>query len=312
MDFLTAFKKAKQERTKGRYRTGKYSCLAGLILVAFYAISMIPPLYEDGLTANDWVMIVLILLSGIVLLYLERGYSSKSNTRPHDYKSSGGSMHAFSFDRRLCRKCGSRLVLATKTNGKTVYVAPGATSEGDVFFCCPKCGAAFAETDCPKETFEPSKMTLADYSKVNVKTKGLKAYKISTKYLKMHFLTAGITIAGSLYTFYLARLGPLKLILPFAVSYFTFVNIYNLLRYLSTRYYVTEDGIIEKSLWQIALYAFDDTVCVIRYGNEKGLRSRGIITSKENLLISAIIDGSEQMIDEIHAVCEKRNIPEIG
>ena len=93
-----------------KYKSLRTLCLAGIMLLAFYSVINFPGYYAQGPDTQQWIMIYLCLLSAIILLYITLASSSWEGKAPHDWHSSGGSMHAFTFGSLFCKKCGFSLL----------------------------------------------------------------------------------------------------------------------------------------------------------------------------------------------------------
>ena len=289
----------------------KYLCLAALILLSYLAVTRIPALYADGLSVNDWIEILMLFLSGDALIYLERGFSSKENRRPHDWNSRGGSLHAFSFDNRVCPVCGTRLILATDVEGSIHPVAPGTSqSESEPGFYCTRCKALYSPDACIQRLFQSSRIRAWSGKGPAPRPAAANAYRISSLYLRKHALVCFIALIAFIYSLYVFHRNPLHLLFPFFLSYFFFISFLNLLNYCSMRYSILDQGVLVRSLWSISLYAYDDCVCLIRYQEDGAVSSYGLITSKENLLISPVIESFEDMVIHLRKACADNAIPE--
>lgn len=316
MNFDKVFSRFQKRRKRmNKYTTYNTLCLAGIVLVVFYAIINFPGYYEGGLDTQEWVRICLVMISGIVLLYMQRGCSSKEGARPHDYNTSGGTMHAFFFEQKVCTKCGTKLILAQKGNDpKLKYAAPGNAMEDNsepVLYCC-KCEETFDIHNVLNKNFKSSKISAFKFAGLGLTLKGKKAYKISGQYIKAHALTTLLTFIAVLPSFYFARKAPLRLILPAVVGYFFFVSVFNLLNYISARYYVVEAGVVQKSLWSYSFYPIDDTVCFVKYDVDNDANAWGLITNGENLFISSMITDSNSLVKELFQLCSSHLVPIIS
>lgn len=297
-----------------KYKRNKNMCLAGVMLVTLYAVITFPGYYENGPSLYDWTMIVLTLLSGIVLLYMERSFSSRECSRPHDLNTPGGSLNAFSFQNAVCAHCGGKLILAARDKvGRLSCVAPGSAAQesSEMLYYCPQCDKAVCASERKIKEFATSSISVSRFAALGLKIQGKKYYRINSQYIKTHFLTTMLTLVATLSSFYFARASAIRLILPATVGYLLFVCVYNLLYYISMRYYVLDIGVLQRSLWGYSLYAFEDTVAVVSYGDESGSEVWGLITNKENLLISVMIKDSVEMIRDVRQRSAEKSIVEI-
>ena len=66
MNFDKVFSRFQKRRKRmNKYTTYNTLCLAGIVLVVFYAIINFPGYYEGGLDTQEWVRICLVMISGI-------------------------------------------------------------------------------------------------------------------------------------------------------------------------------------------------------------------------------------------------------
>ena len=221
MDFFKALRGKTDIRKK--YAQMRRLCIAGILLLGFYAISAFPGYYEAGLNLNNCLMMGFVLLSAIVLFYLERAYSSKEGARPHDWNSSGGSMHAFSFVRAFCPGCGARLGLAGQKAGELpVFCAPGKVLSEELKFTCPHCRWQYEEEQVVQEYGASSKLSGARAAEIMKEIKGLHPFRLCAEYTRHYLLITIILLLVQISCIYFARLRPVNLLLPLFVVYFLF------------------------------------------------------------------------------------------
>lgn len=309
VDFSKLLKNRKPAQAKqARLRL---ACLAGLILLSFYAITQFPVFYEDGPSLNEWVMIVFVMLSADVLLYIERASSNQSGRRPHDFASSGGSLHAFSFSTLFCKKCGAKLALGyVGKSGKPVFITPGATAPDNeqVTFFCPHCAKAVQEDAAVKRPFAYSKLKASRLRELLGDLRDAESYKLSPEYTKRYVFIAAILFLGEISCFWFARNSAIKLILPLAVGYFLFTALYNTAISLRTRYYVTADGVVQRGLWGYSMYEVTKSSSLIKFSGQQGTDAWGLYTETENLMISPIIVDYKNMLSSLKDVCKQKNV----
>lgn len=309
VDFSKLLKK--NRNGSGKYAKLRLACLAGLILLSFFAITQFPVYYEDGPTLREWVMIVFVMLSADVLLYIERASSNQSGRRPHDPASSGGSLHAFSFSTLFCKKCGARLALGyVGKSGKPVFITPGAAAPEDAQteYFCPHCAKAVTEEAAEKRQFASSKLKSSRLRELGKDFHAGEGYKLSPEYTKRYVFIVAILLLGEISCFWFARSSAIKLILPLAVGYFLFTALYNAALSLRTRYYVTADGVIQRGLWGYSMYEVTGSSSLIKFEGQQGTDAWGLYTEKENLMISPIIAGYKDMISALKDVCRQKNV----
>ena len=111
-DFAQLSQLGRPKKEQNRYSIGRTSALSAVVLLAFFAVTTFPGYYDGGPSSRQWGMITAVLLAAIVSIRFERSCSSRMGKRPHDWNSSAGSLHAFSFVKCTCAKCGARRVLS--------------------------------------------------------------------------------------------------------------------------------------------------------------------------------------------------------
>lgn len=307
MDFFKALRGKTDIRKK--YAQMRRLCIAGILLLGFYAISAFPGYYEAGLNLNNCLMMGFVLLSAIVLFYLERAYSSKEGARPHDWNSSGGSMHAFSFVRAFCPGCGARLGLAGQKAGELpVFCAPGKVLSEELKFTCPHCRRQYEEEQVVQEYGASSKLSGARAAEIMKEIKGLHPFRLCAEYTRHYLLITIILLLVQISCIYFARLRPVNLLLPLFVGYFLFVSVINTLTAAATRYYVTEKGVVQRTAWGYYLYGFSPKASLIRFPAEGGGFVWGLLTEAENLLISPIIADWEDMLKELKEKAQNKHV----
>lgn len=301
----------KKEPTQSKQASLRLACLAGLILLSFYAITKFPVFYEDGPSLNEWIMIVFVMLSADVLLYVERASSNQSGRRPHDFASSGGSLHAFSFSTLFCKKCGARLALGcVGKSGKTVFITPGtaASDNEKVTFFCPHCAKAVPENAAEKRQFAYSKLKAPRLRELGEDLRAAESYRLSPEYTKRYAFIAVLLFLGEISCFWFARNSAIKLILPLSVGYFLFTALYNTAISLRTRYYVVADGVVQRGLWGYSMYEVTKSSSLIKFSGQQGTDAWGLYTEKENLMISPIIIDYKNMLSALKDVCKQKNV----
>lgn len=307
MNFFKAVRGKTDIRKK--YSQMRRLCIAGILLLGFYAISAFPGYYEAGLNLNNCLMMGFVLLSAIVLFYLERAYSSKEGAKPHDWNSSGGSMHAFSFVRAFCPDCGARLGLAGQKTGELpVFCAPGKVLSEELKFTCPHCRRQYEEEQVLQDYGASSKLSAARAAEIVKEIKGLHPFRLRAEYTRHYLLITIILFFIQISCIYFARLRPVNLLLPLFVGYFLFVSVINTLTAAATRYYVTEEGVIQRTAWDYYLYAFSPKASLIKFPAEGGGFVWGLLTEAENLLISPIIAGWEDMLKEMKEKAQNKHV----
>lgn len=310
VNFSEIASKIPQRKEQNKYAMGRNACLYGLVIVLFYAVTSFPGYFDPVPDYEHWGLIAMTILSGIVLLYFERFCSSRSGKRPHEWNSSGGTLHAFSFTNCRCAACSSRRVLCSVDGkGRTAYITPGmGVKDGaSLGFYCVKCGTVVKAKDCTPEKFVSSKMKRADITSVLPLIRASKPYKLSRVYIKRYVTVAVIILFAEISSFYLARNAAVKLILPAFVGYFLFVSLYNLYTAAVTKYYVLDCGVVQKTPYGYSLFAFNESSSLVRFSEGERL-SWGLYTSGENLLISPIIRDYEDMLREIKKKCLEKKI----
>lgn len=307
MDFFRAIKEKTDARKK--YAQMRRLCIAGILLLGFYAISTFPGYYEAGLNTYNCLMMAFVMLSAIVLFYLERTYSSKEGARPHDWNSSGGSMHAFSFARYFCPDCGARLNLASKEDqAPPVFCAPGKVLSENMEFTCPHCLRQYKEENVLQEYEATSKLTGGKAAELLKETKLLHQYRLNAEYTRRYLLVSVILLFVEISCCYFARHRPVNLLLPLFVGYFLFVSVVNTLTSMTTRYIVTERGVVQRAAWSYRLYAFSPKASLVRFPAEGGGYIWGLLTASDNLLISPIIKDWQDMLKELKEKANKANL----
>lgn len=302
-------------RNKNKYKRYKTYCLAGVLLIAMYAMAVFPGYYSDGLSGEEWTMMLLLILSGYVLLYMERSFSSKDDSRLQDWKSSRGSMQAFAFANYCCLHCGRKLILASlDKRNKLHLIAPGQSIEPelDSGFYCVHCKKFYGGTNFERREFSASRLRPGQLFAFRPQFKDYKSYRLDRAFINRHALVSLLMLLATISCFYFARTSAVRLILPIFIGYLTFVSIYNFVYYVSIRYYLTSSAVIQLSLWSYSVFRAEDMVAFVCFSSEQGEKTWGLITSKENLLISPMIFNRNELTDKIKQFCKDNSIPVIS
>ncbi len=299
---FTEIKNTFREKTDPRkkYSQMRRVCIAGILLLGFYATTNFPAYYDAGLNTGNCLMMGSVMLSAIVLFYLERSYSSKEGARPHDWNTSGGSMHAFSFARCFCPDCGARLSLAAqKKGGGLVFYVPGKAPEENVKFSCPHCRRQYDEDKIARDYNAPSRLKSAEAAGMLEDIKYARKFKLSAEFTRHYMLVALVLLLVEISCVYFARLRPVNLLLPLFVGYFLFVALINLYTAIVSRYSVADKGVLHRTAWGYRLYEFSDKSSLVRCSGEGETSSWALLTGSDNLLISPIIADWKELLKEI-------------
>ena len=273
--------------------------IAGILLLSFFAIVNFPKYYDAGLNVENSLMIAFVMLSAIVLFYLERNSSSKGGVHPHEWNSAGGSMHAFSFANYFCPDCGARLWLASaKPDGAVEFCTPGKTLPGTMRFTCPHCLRQFDSEGVRPKQLDTSKLPREKVRDMLGQLKGARAYKLSAEYTRRYLLITVILLLVEIICIRFASARPINLLLPLCVGYFLFVSLINTFTALSTAYYVLDEGAVQKTAWGYRFYGFSATSSLVKLKSDGGA-VWALLTGGENLLVSPIVDGWKDMLDEL-------------
>ena len=310
LDPSDLLRRSMQARSLDRYGSLRTVCLAGLLFLSFYAVTSFPAFYEQGPTGEQWGMIGAVLLSAILLLQTERSASSRSGKRPHDWNSAGGTLHAFSFRRRCCSVCGARRVLAFQEKGKTLrLLTPGlGVPEGSTLrYYCPYC-ADTAESHAQDLPFLPARVRGAALSALSQQLRGQRGYRLEQGYRMRFFYVTLVLCCAEISCLYLARRAAVWLILPLVCGYFLYVSFKNMVIAFHTRYYLTADAVIQRIPGGYARFGLEPGSSLVRF-SDGDRRSWGLYTATENLLLSPIIDGQEELIRRLRDACRDRGCP---
>ena len=314
MDLFKFSQKNLRRKAPGtKYRQLRTMCLAGIMLLALFAVANFPGYYAQGPDVQQWIMIYLCMLSAIILMYIVLASSSWEGKAPHDWNSSGGSMQAFTFGSFFCKKCGARRALVgIGKNGRPVFITPGrAAPEGtSVKFHCPYCGDSVSESNCEKREFKFAKLRpteLAELGKDFKKTHH--AYRLSKEYTRRYMLVTLILLFLEISAVNFARTEAVRLLLPLILGYFLFVSAKNMLTSMVSRYYVTEKGLVQRTLWGYSLYALKKGSSFIKFNDSSDSAAWGLFTEKENVLLSPIILEHKELIAQVQARCKANSVP---
>ena len=311
-DLSDLLHRGRQPRSFDRYGSLRTVCLAGLLLLSFYAVTQFPSFYEQGPDRQQWGMIGAVLLSAILLLQTERSASSRSGKRPHDWDSAGGTLHAFSFRRRCCSVCGARRIPVLSDPGKKLrYPTPGfAVPEGRTLrYFCPYCGDT-AENHAKDLPFLSARVRGAGVSALSRQLRGQTGYRLEKSYRVRFVYLSLVLCCAEISCLYLARRAAIWLILPLVCGYFLYVSLKNMVIAYHTRYYVTQDAVVQRIPGGYARYGLERGSALVRFSDGER-QSWGLFTVTENLLLSPIIEGQEEMIRALRGVCRDRGCPVI-
>ena len=76
-----------------------------------------------------------------------------------------------------------------------------------------------------------------------------------------------------------------------------------------TRYYVTADGIVQRTLWGYSMYKLEKGASLIKFNDSSDGDAWGLCTQKENILISPIITDYKDMLSELQKQCREKSVP---
>lgn len=301
---------SRQKKEQNRYSIGRTSALSAIVLLAFFAVTTFPGYYNDGPSPRQWGMIAAVLLAAIVSVRFERSCSSKMGKRPHDWNSSAGSLHAFSFVKCPCTKCGARRILSYRDGKRIKYLTPGRAvpGSGEVLLFCPYCGSTAELQNVRPKKFTESRVRRSELRKASAMLSSVKAYRLDKAYIKRYLTVTVILTLAEISSFYIARSSAVCLLLPLAVGYFLYVSVGNLVTAAITAYFVTDDGVYQRVPGGYALFPINGKSSLVHFSDGEGL-AWGLYTDTENLLISPVIAGWRDMLASVEAVCKECGTP---
>lgn len=308
-----SYKQNKKKAPGRKYKNLRTICLAGIMLLGFYAVATFPGYYEEGPDTQQWLMIGFCMLSAIILFYITLASNSWEGKSPHDWHTSGGSLHAFTFGVFSCKKCGAkRILVSLGKNGEPVFVTPGkaAPEGGGIKFYCPYCVDSVDESGCEKKEFQFSRMNTLDMAELgkNFK-KNHRAYRLSKEYTRRYALVTLILFFLEISAVSFAKKEAVRLLLPLVLGYFLFVSAYNMLTSIVSRYYVAGKGVVQRTLWGYSLYEVKKGASLVCFNDSEDSATWGLYSLKENILISPIIEDSKLLLAQLQAVCREKSVP---
>ena len=305
---MLSLKRPERPNASDKYTRMRWLCLGGIVLLSFYAITEFPGFYERGLDAGSVLMIGFVMLSGIALLHIERGCSSRSGRNRHDWASAGGSMYAFSWAGFYCSGCGAKLCLADLRPDGVKFLAPGRAAEGEAAFICPHCGRRHKGSELVRAPERSSRLRGEAAARLLPQVKKGRAWRLSKEYTRRYLLVTLILLLAEVSCAWMARTRPVNLLLPLFVGYFLYVSFINALTALATRYYVTDEGVVQRSPWGYRLYGFSEKASLVSLDGNGGA-AWGLLTEAENLLVSPLIDDWRGLLEELRSRAAKKGVP---
>ena len=309
-DFAQLSRLGRPKKEQNRYSIGRTSALSAVVLLAFFAVTTFPGYYDGGPSPRQWGMITAVLLAAIVSIRFERSCSSRMGKRPHDWNSSAGSLHAFSFVKCTCAKCGARRVLGYRDGKQIKYLTPGRAvpNSGEVLLYCPYCGSTAELQSVKPDKFTESRVRRSELRKTSAMLLPVRAYRLDRAYIKRYLTVTVILTLAEISSFYIARTSALYLLLPLAIGYFLYVSAGNLVTAAMTAYFVTDDGVYQRIPGGYALFPINAKASLVHFSDGEKL-AWGLYTDTENLLISPVIAGWSDMLSSVETVCKERGIP---
>ena len=194
---------------------------------------------------------------------------------------------------------GARLWLASaKPDGAVEFCTPGKTLPGTMRFTCPHCLRQFDSESVRPKQLDTSKLPREKARDMLGQLKGARAYKLSAEYTRRYLLITVILLLMEIICIRFASARPINLLLPLCVGYFLFVSLINTFTALSTAYYVLDEGAVQKAAWGYRFYGFSATSSLVKLKSDGGA-VWALLTGGENLLVSPIVDGWQDMLDEL-------------